>query len=240
MACYPILPRQGLWCHMRKTKEPQYDALVQFAESSGVSRLGIMVNEAWNNDPRRLAFTLSRYKFVSKMLSGKNNVLEIGCADAFATRIVQQEVKSLTAIDFDPLFIKDVRSRKSKDWPIKTMVHDVVKHFVPGHYDAAYCMDVLEHILIENEDAFIRHSIKSLDKATGVFIVGMPSLESQRYASPMSKEGHVNCKSGEYFRKCMLKYFHNVFMFSMSDEVVHTGYMPMAHYLIAVCVGKKT
>jgi hypothetical protein len=37
----------------------------------------------------------------------------------------------------------------------------------------------------------------------------------------------------------MEDYFHNVFVFSMNDEVVHTGYYPMAHYLFAVCAGKK-
>jgi len=25
----------------------------------------------------------------------------------------------------------------------------------------------------------------------------------------------------------------------MNDEVVHTGYYPMAHYLFALCVGRK-
>jgi hypothetical protein len=34
-------------------------------------------------------------------------------------------------------------------------------------------------------------------------------------------------------------YFHNVFIFSMNDEVVHTGYYKMAHYLLALCVGKR-
>ncbi|MFM8835604.1 MAG: methyltransferase type 12, partial [Actinomycetota bacterium] len=36
------------------------------------------------------------------------------------------------------------------------------------------------------------------------------------------------------------KYFHSVFMFSMNDEVVHTGFFPMSHYLIAVCADKKS
>ena len=35
-------------------------------------------------------------------------------------------------------------------------------------------------------------------------------------------------------------YFENVFLFSMNDEVVHTGFTPMAHYLFAVCCQKKT
>ena len=42
------------------------------------------------------------------MLSGRNHVLEVGCGDAFGTRIVQAEVGKLTAIDFDPVFIEDV------------------------------------------------------------------------------------------------------------------------------------
>jgi hypothetical protein len=28
-------------------------------------------------------------------------------------------------------------------------------------------------------------------------------------------------------------------MFSMNDEVVHTGFGPMAHYLIALCAGPR-
>ena len=37
----------------------------------------------------------------------------------------------------------------------------------------------------------------------------------------------------------MSKFFHNVFIFSMNDEVIHTGFYPMAHYLWAIGVGPK-
>ena len=76
-------------------------------------------------------------------------------------------------------------------------------------------------------------------KPTGVAIIGSPSLESQRYASKGSLEGHVNCKTGPDLKTLMEKYFENVFLFSMNDEVVHTGFYPMAHYLFAVCAGRK-
>jgi len=74
----------------------------------------------------------------------------------------------------------------------------------------------------------------------GVLIIGTPSLESQQYASSQSKIGHVNCKSGAELKTLVQRYFDNVFLFSMNDEVVHTGFYPMAHYLIAVCCGPKT
>ena len=93
----------------------------------------------------------------------------------------------------------------------------------------------LKHIPAQREETFIANVLASL-AAHGVLIVGMPSLESQAHASPQSKEGHVNCKSGPELKALLEQYFSTVFLFSMNDEVVHTGFGPMAHYLIAMCV----
>ena len=79
---------------------------------------------------------------------------------------------------------------------------------------------------------------KSVSK-NGVVIIGSPSLQSQTYASKGSKEGHVNCKDGKELKRVMEQHFENVFLFSMNDEVVHTGFHPMAHYLITLCAGRK-
>jgi hypothetical protein len=37
----------------------------------------------------------------------------------------------------------------------------------------------------------------------------------------------------------MEEHFDNVFMFAMNDEVVHTGFAPMAHYRLALACGPK-
>jgi 2-polyprenyl-3-methyl-5-hydroxy-6-metoxy-1,4-benzoquinol methylase len=193
-----------------------------------------MANESWNQDPRRTVFTLARYKFVSKMLAGRKKVLEVGCADAFGTRIVQQTVGSVTAVDFDPVFVADAQERMNPHWPFEVFVHDMLAGPVPGRFDALYALDVLEHIAPEQEDLFLRNAVAALEP-TGVAIFGMPSLESQAYASPQSKAGHVNCKTGEGLKETLEKYFHTVFVFSMNDEVVHTGYFRMANYVIGLC-----
>ena len=96
----------------------------------------------------------------------------------------------------------------------------------------------MEHISEEFDDILLENLVSSLT-STGICIVGMPSMESQKYASEGSLQGHVNCKSGEALRNLFLRYFHNVFVFSMNDEVVHTGYFPMAHYLICIGVSPK-
>ena len=60
-----------------KTKEPQYSLLFDVLEKHGRTRLGLMVNESWNQDPKRTLFTLARYKFVAKLLAGKKTNPEI-------------------------------------------------------------------------------------------------------------------------------------------------------------------
>lgn len=221
-----------------ETKEPQYYRLTDLKKEQGMAEFGLMSNFVWQDDPKRLLFVLSRYKFVAKMLKGSKHVLEVGCADGFFTRIVRQEVTALTAVDFDPLFVKDAKEHVNPRWNFDCRVHDILEGPVSGAFDGAYSMDVIEHIPSSDEDRFIANIANSLIP-TGTLIIGSPSIQSQAYASPGSREGHVNCKDAEQLKHLMLKYFHNVFIFSMNDEVVHTGFYPMAHYLIALCCHKK-
>lgn len=215
-------------------KEPQYDFLNEIVLTDGVNEFGLMVNQSWHEDPKRFLFTLSRYKFVSKMFQGFNSVLEIGCADAFGTRLVQQTVNKVTATDFDPLFVEDVKRRMSPKWAMEVFEHDILKGETQERYQGIFCLDVLEHIDPAEEELFMINVLNSLT-GSGTFIVGMPSLESQSYASPQSLAGHVNCKKGGELKESMKKYFENVFIFSMNDEVLHTGFHPMSQYLLALC-----
>jgi 2-polyprenyl-3-methyl-5-hydroxy-6-metoxy-1,4-benzoquinol methylase len=223
---------------MARTVEIQYDGHIELKQKQGLTKLGVEKNANWHTDPRRLVFVLSRYKFVSKIFSGKARVLEVGCGDAFPTRILLQEVGSIHGVDIDPLFIEDAIERMDSKWPFSCAVHDITSGPVPGIFDAAFSLDVLEHISKEQDDAFFTNIAASLTE-NGILIVGMPSLESQAHASALSKIGHINCKTGIELKVLAEKYFHNVFIFSMNDEVVHTGYQPMAQYLFALCVGKK-
>jgi 2-polyprenyl-3-methyl-5-hydroxy-6-metoxy-1,4-benzoquinol methylase len=222
----------------QKTREPQYQACLSDLRAKGFERLGLMSSESWRNDPRHLLFHFARYKFVAKMLTGRQRVLEVGCGDAIGTRIVRQEVQALTATDFDPLFIKDAEARMVSPWIFDLLVHDFRDGPVAGSFDAIYALDVLEHIPSSQERHFLSTVFVPLE-ANGVAIIGTPSLESQSYASKQSREGHVNCKSAPDLRRLMGEFFHNVFLFSMNDEVVHTGFHKMAHYLLALCCTKK-
>jgi 2-polyprenyl-3-methyl-5-hydroxy-6-metoxy-1,4-benzoquinol methylase len=228
-----MTPELSIPSDAETTREPQYQRSIDLVRGQGPATLGLMTNQAWADDPKHLLFTLARYKFVAKMLSGRSHVLEVGCADAFGTRLVLQEVRRVTAIDFDRVFVQDVLRRMDPRWSFECRQHDLLAGPVPGRFEAAYAMDVIEHIPAENEQLFVENMVRSLTPE-GVLILGCPSLESQAHASAISKAGHVNCKTAAGLRQLMERFFHNVFMFSMNDEVVHTGFAPMAHYIIGL------
>ncbi len=220
-----------------QTKEAQYQFLLD-QEKEGLEQLGLMSSQVWRDDPRRLLFVLARYKFVAKLFAGLGKVLEVGCADGFGTRVVRQEVPEVVATDFDPVFIARNQARVHPRWNIRFLAHDMLAGPLAEGFDGVYAVDVLEHIPAARERVFVGNLAGSLSPH-GVCLIGTPSLQSQVYASPPSKAGHVNCKDAPGLRALMGGFFHNVFLFSMNDEVVHTGFYPLAHYLWALCCQPK-
>ena len=222
---------------MTQDEFKQYHFIETLGDDLSKSPLGRYTTHTLLTDPRRLVFMLSRYKFVSKMLAGKKRVLEVGCSDGFGSNVVKQTVGSLLITDFDRRMVDEaIKSRVNNEIDIR--LYNFLKGPFADKHDAIYLLDVLEHIEPDEEDVFISNIASSLT-TDGVCIIGMPSLESQKFASASSKEGHVNCKSGDDFLKLMQKFFANCFLFSMNDELVHTGFDKMAHYLLCVCVSPK-
>ena len=214
--------------------ETQYSVLEDSIQSYGRVKLGTMASFTWNNDPKRLLFVLSRYKFVASILEGAESVLEIGCGDSFGSRIVAQSVDKLTVSDIDIKFIEEARQASKDPFKYEVIYLNLFDKMPSKKYKAAYLLDVLEHINPSDEKTFL-NNLKSCVVEGGKIIIGMPSLESQVHASEASKEGHVNCQTKKGLVNNLEKYFKNVIVFSMNDEVIHTGYGPMAHYIMAIC-----
>lgn len=76
-------------------------------------------------------------------------------------------------------------------------------------------------------------------KDIGTFIVGTPSLETQQYSKENITGAHVNVYKGEEFYAMLKQFFHNVYLFTQNDEIIHTAHLRLTNYLIAVCTYKK-
>ena len=218
--------------------EPQVQIqLNEYYENKGVV-LGPYTSYIWRNDPKHLLFLLSRYKFCSKILAGKNNVLEVGCGDSFGTAIVLQTVKKVHAIDIEPLIIEDNIKRTEYGENCSYQVLDMTSNSPDSRFDGAFALDVIEHIPKSSEDRFMSNIAKSLTTGA-ICIIGTPNITACQYASSGSVASHINLKSGESLKQLMGSHFENVFIFSMNDEVAHTGFYPMAHYLLGVGTNLK-
>ena len=189
-------------------------------DRAGLARFGLMSNQVWHDDPRRLLFVLSRYKFVAKMLRGRRRVLEVGCADAFGTRVVRQEVPAVVAVDFDPVLHRGRVSREDRNglWNFGSTT------CWPGRWKGKFstrlspwtCSNTL---MSRDEDRFTATS-RGRSSRTACSS-SAPLVPVAGYASPPSKEGHVNCKDHAGSAASDGRHFENVFIFSMNDEVVH-------------------
>lgn len=222
-----------------KTRERQYQVMIDVGQSRGYIPMGPTASHIFRTDPRRLGILLARYKFCAKMLSGKKQVLEAGCGDSFGTNVVLQEVDSIHGIDFDPVFIDWCRDQAKREELNATYeVVDLTVDRPTGEFDGAYSLDVIEHIERAREARFMENLCAAM-RPNGVVIVGTPNVTAAPYASEWSQRGHINLKDHVELRALMSRYFENVFLFSMNDEVVHTGFSPMAHYLFAMGVGVK-
>ncbi|MBI5576927.1 MAG: class I SAM-dependent methyltransferase [Deltaproteobacteria bacterium] len=219
------------------SKEPQYQIQVDNLGKLGPVEMGPTASHTWRSDPRRLLFLMSRYKFCSKLLAGKSRVLEVGCGDGFGMRILLQTVGHVHGIDFDPIFIDWAKMHAEKEGlSCSFSILDITEKAPKGSFDAACSLDLIEHIDPAKEARYWKN-VSGVLKKDAPFIVGTPNIAASAHASVWSREGHINLKSADSLRDAASKVFENVFLFSMNDEVVHTGYSPMAHYLFALCTG---
>lgn len=193
--------------------------------------LGQMHAHSFATDPKHLGFVLARYHFVARMLQGAGSVLEVGCGDMTGAAIVRKAVGAYFGTDRDDSY----NPFGNRDFA----VHDMLDGPVDKNFDAAFALDVLEHVRAVDEDRFLRNICASINPH-GTVIIGMPSLESQPYASELSRRHHVNCKTAQQMRETLGRHFHNVYLFGMQDMTLHVGFDQMCHYRIAVCTGKRS
>jgi 2-polyprenyl-3-methyl-5-hydroxy-6-metoxy-1,4-benzoquinol methylase len=198
--------------------------------------LGSHVSYWMRHSPRRLLYSQSYYKFAGKLIGPGRSVLDLGCGEGLGTWVLAKECGRAQGVDFDAEAIAAAKTNWQSD-AIQFSCEDFFEARL-GRFDAIVALDVIEHIPAEQSEGWIRMIQEHLTEY-GIAILGTPNITAQQYASEVARAGHVNLYSGDRLRDQLKRHFHQVFLFGANDEVVHTGYLPMAHYLIAVCCRKR-
>ena len=215
---------------MKTNEKDTWDRIAELLGNYHV-RLGDHWSYNFYNDPKRLGFVLSRYKFAAKMACKNARVLELGCSSGIGAPILAETAKNYTGVDLDQATIEAAYANL-KD-PKFTFILDnfLGKNF--GEFDAIISLDVIEHIEPSQEDLFFKTVLNNLS-SNGICVIGTPNITASAYASRASQIGHINLYSYDRLHESMQRYFHQVFPFGMNDEIMHTGFGSMAHYLMHV------
>ncbi len=204
--------------------------------------LGSRASSEIDKDPKHFFFVSARYKFVAKMFENKGDILEVGGGDGFGTILLAQAGNNITCIDLEPLGLEEMMDTHWVKNHITPKQHDMVSGPVTRKdkelFDAAFSLDVIEHIHPDQEDLFIENMVNSIHNDAPM-IIGTPNEAAKAYASKEALSQHINWKNHKSLRKTCEKYYKNVFIFGMNDEVLHTGFPDMCHYLFALCTNKK-
>ncbi len=188
------------------------------------------------NSPRKILYMMSYYKFASKIIGFKKRILDIGCGEGMGTWLLAVECGQAKGIDIDCEAIEVGRN----NWKAPRISFDCIDFLNLSREtcDAIVSFDVIEHILTENITVFWQ-KVSDCLVHDGIAIIGTPNMTSNQYASEITRAGHINLYSGERLEAEMREYFTHVFMFGANDEVIHTGFLPMSHYLVAIGCRKR-
>lgn len=210
-----------------------WDAVAELMAGQARVRLGPYSSYWMRHSPRRTLHYLAYYKFAAKLIGKPKRVLDAGCAEGLGTWLLAQECGGeVLGVDLDEELLDIARN----NWPdarIRFAGGDFLQQRWDPAWDALVSFDVIEHILPEHVPLWWRQ-VTSCLRHDGLAIIGTPSEISQRFASEISRRGHVNIYTPERFEAELRTHFHHVFLFSAHDEVVHTGFAPLAHYHIAL------
>jgi cyclopropane fatty-acyl-phospholipid synthase-like methyltransferase len=180
---------------------------------------------------------MSRYKFAANMACNNARVLELGCSMGIGASILAESAKNYLGVDLDQAAI--LTAKENFTDAKFSFLHDDFMGKTYGLFDAIISLDVIEHIHPPYEDLYFQTIMNNLSK-NGICVIGTPNITSAPFASSTSQLGHVNLFSQERLAKTLKNRFYQVFPFGMNDEIVHTGFGAMAHYILCVGFHRKS
>ena len=182
----------------------------------------------------RFLIRLSRYKFASKMLSHRDNVLEIGCGTGLGSIFLSQFSSTVIGIDVKKSEI-DTAIELNKRKNCSFEIHDFFD-WDKDNFDAIVALDVIEHYSALDGEKLLQNCARKVKNENGMVIIGTPSIYSFPYQSPISQASHIKCYDADELKQLVEKYFSRVLVFGMNDELVHTGNSKMSWYYFVIGV----
>lgn len=185
--------------------------------------------------PMMFGIKLARYKFSAKMLSCQDIVLDLGCGNGYGAFFFSHFAKRVFGVDIaiDAKKLSAKWARENIEF-LNGDINDLPPAVLSQAFDSIVSLDVIEHLPKENGVAMVRQSRDILNER-GLLILGAPSTHSRKYRSQQSKDQHLYEYDPEELREICEKFFPRTLLFTMNDEMVHTGFSKLAWYFFILC-----
>lgn len=191
---------------------------------------------SFKEHPLELFIVLARYKFAARLLEKKSRVLDAGCGQGMGSVFLSKFADHVTGVDFDEAMVKRNQNHYSDISNLSFEKMDLTATpSAEKKYDTVVSLDVIEHFPLEKIPTVVGN-LSQMTADNGFAIIGTPNIASQPYASSRRRESHLHEFEPDEFKNLLKDYFKNVFLFSMTDEIVSLSFPKMAWYLMALCV----
>lgn len=188
-----------------------------------------------SQNPLMATIKFARYKFIAKLISPNDNVLDVGCNDGISSNFYSKYAKSVTGVDVDLEFIKEAQNSYEK---IKFIHDDVFNFSTKNKFDVIVMLDFIEHFSEKDGEEIVNKYSDYLTK-NGIMIIGTPNNQFYKYRGEGSKKAHIFEYNPENFNLLLNKYFNRTIFFSMNDEIIHTGNPNLAWFLFGIGINPK-
>ena len=213
---------------MDSTKSALYKAAYENFDKKGTFKVGPLTSEKMRIDPQYVMFQQARYKHAAKLLEKKSKVFDVGAGDGVGLPILCHYFSDVLAIDIDEHLLAQCRSSLDKDFKCDFLLHDFSNAPLGDEYDAGVCFDVMSLIPPDDELIWMRNISRSIKK-DGMLVIGTQNKNIIHLGNPKNHVDQPNFKDAEGLYNLLSKYFVNVILLAMNDEVLHTGKKRLAN-----------
>ncbi len=180
------------------------------------------------------AIKLARYKFVARMLSPDDEVVDLGCGKGYGSYFFSRYAKSVVGVDHSDDFAPRVLGAAGdKLRLVAGDLLDLPAEISSRRFSAVVSLDVIEHFDKPDGERIVRWCAEHLADG-GMLLLGTPSRFSQPFRSAHSRAQHIHEYEPDEIEALVKTCFRRTFLFSMNDEVVHTGFRKLAWFVFVI------
>lgn len=211
------------------------EKLFRSADGALKPMLNAVEGISFQESPLDFFILLARYKFAARLLDRSDSVLDAGCGHGLGSVMLSKFARQVTGVDADRELVDHARQAYSAG-NLEFAVADIRKlSTLRRTFDSVVCLDVIEHFP-EDEGPLVVESLLGALNDRGMAIIGTPNRRSNEFASTRRKLSHPYEYDYASMKALLSPRFRRAMIFSMTDEVVSTGFSEMAWYFMAVCV----